>query len=142
MKTRIYEALSVSAHVLGAVILTFAFVLIVLMPVARAQAPRQDAIDITGYYGEGGGEFFFRVSRHGEVYQVLEHHKAGDWIGVAIRDGATLAIGWHKSDGTNLGVTLYRIGTSDKGPTLTGAWAAYASNGLARTELTWSRKLE
>jgi hypothetical protein len=115
-------------------------VLIMSALVAGAEPRAQEAIDISGYYGEKDGEFF-RVSPNGEVYQVLWHQKAGDWIGVAIREGDSLAVGWHRSDGANLGVSLYRIGTSAKGPTLTGGWAAYPGGGIVKDVPTWSRKL-
>jgi hypothetical protein len=43
--------------------------------------------NITGYYGEKDGEYT-KISRNGDnVYQYLNHQKAGDWIGVAIREG-------------------------------------------------------
>jgi hypothetical protein len=100
----------------------------------------QAAIDITGFYGEKDGEFI-RVSANGEAYQVLWHQKAGDWIGVGIREGDFLAIGWHRSDAANLGVSLYRIGKNETGPTLAGGWAAYPGGGIVKDVPAWSRRL-
>jgi hypothetical protein len=58
---------------------------------------RPAELDITGYYGEKDGEYT-KISRNGDnVYQYLNHQKAGDWIGVAIREGDSLSIGWQRS---------------------------------------------
>jgi hypothetical protein len=140
MNARNPRTRSVPPAIFGALTLFFLSVLILGAPVARAAVPEQDAVDISGYYGEKDGEFF-RVTRNGESYQVLWHQKGGDWIGVAIRDGANLAVGWHRSDGANLGVALYRIGKNDKGPTLTGGWAAYPGGAVVKDTPIWSRKL-
>lgn len=103
---------------------------------------RPAEVDITGYYGEKDGEYT-KISRNGDnVYQYLNHQKAGDWIGVAIREGDSLSIGWQKSDGKNLGVSVYRIEKGDKGPTLTGAWTNYPGGGTVKDSLKWSRKLD
>jgi hypothetical protein len=103
---------------------------------------RPAEVDITGYYGEKDGEYT-KISRNGDnVYQYLNHQKAGDWIGVAIREGDSLSIGWQKSDGRNLGVSVYRIEKGDKGPTLTGAWTNYPGGGTVKDSLRWSRKLD
>jgi len=106
---------------------------------------RPAELDITGYYGEKGGEYT-KISRNGDnVYQYLNHQKAGDWIGVAIREGDSLSIGWQKSDGRNLGVSVYRIekgDKGDKGPTLTGAWSPYPGGGMVKDSLKWSRKVD
>ena len=110
-----------------------ALTLIVGLAGVFARLHAQNAPDITGYYGEKDGEFL-RVSGNGEAYQVLSHQKAGDWVGVAIRDGDSLAIGWHRADGANLGVSLYKIGKSDKGPTLSGGWAAYPGGGIVKDD--------
>ena len=114
--------------------------LMVALGSAIAQLHAQRSIDITGFYGEKDGEFF-RISMAGEVYQVLWRQKAGDWLGVAIRDGDDLAIGWHRSDGANLGVSFYKIGQTRKVPTLVGGWAAYPGGGIVRDAPIWSRKL-
>jgi hypothetical protein len=101
--------------------------------------------NITGYYGEKDGEYT-KISRNGDnVYQYLNHQKAGDWIGVAIREGDSLSIGWQKSDGRNLGVSVYRIekgDKGDKGPTLTGVWSPYPGGGIVMDSLKWSRKVD
>jgi hypothetical protein len=99
-------------------------------------------VDITGYYGEKDGEFT-KISRNGDsVYQYLNHQKVGDWIGVAIREGDTLSIGWEKVDGRNLGVSVYRIEKGAKGPTLIGVWSPYPGGGTVKDSLTWSRKVD
>jgi hypothetical protein len=99
-------------------------------------------VEISGYYSEKDGEYT-KISRNGEnVYQYLDHQKAGDWIGVAIRDGDSLSIGWHKPDGRNLGVSFFKIEKGDKGPTLVGAWAPYPGGGMIKQTLTWSRKVD
>jgi hypothetical protein len=105
-----------------------------------ARLHAQNTPDITGYYGEKDGEFF-RVSKNGEAYQVLWHQKTGDWIGVAIRDGDNLAVGWHRSDGANLGVSLYKIEKNEARPTLSGGWAAYPGGGIVKDAPVWSRRL-
>jgi len=99
-------------------------------------------VEITGYYGEKDGEYT-KISRNGDnVYQYLNHQKAGDWIGVAIREGDSLSIGWQRSDGQNLGVSVYRIEKGDKGPTLTGSWSNYPGGGMVKDSLKWSRKVD
>jgi hypothetical protein len=99
-------------------------------------------VDITGYYGEKDGEYT-KISRNGDnVYQYLNHQKAGDWIGVAIREGDILSIGWQKSDGRNLGVSVYKSEKGDKGPTLTGEWSPYPGGGTRKDSLKWSRKMD
>jgi hypothetical protein len=103
---------------------------------------RPAQVDITGYYGEKDGEYT-KISRNGDnVYQYLNHQKAGDWIGVAIREEDSLSIGWQKSDGRNLGVSVYRIEKGGKGPTLTGAWSPYPGGGMVKDSLIWSRKVD
>lgn len=115
--------------------------LVVGLAISLVGLQAQSEIDITGYYSEQNGEFF-RITRNGEnVYQVLWRQNAGDWIGVAIRDGDNLAIGWHRSDGANLGVSFYKIGKNDKGPTLIGGWTAYPGSRVVRDSPAWSRKL-
>ena len=99
-------------------------------------------VDITGYYRDKDGEYT-KISKNGDsVYQYLNHQKAGDWIGVAIREGDTLSIGWEKYDGGNLGVSVYKIEQGDKGPTLIGEWSNYPGGGTVRDSLKWSRKLD
>jgi len=99
-------------------------------------------IDITGYYGEKDGEYT-KISKNGDsVYQYLNHQKAGDWIGVAIREGDSLSIGWDKSDGRNLGVSVYRIEKGDKGPNLVGEWTSFPGGGTRKDTLKWSRKVD
>jgi len=102
-------------------------------------------IDITGYYGEKEGEYT-KISKNGEsVYQYLNRQPAGDWIGIAIRDGDTLSIGWQKSDGRNLGVSVYKIEKGekgDKGPNLVGEWTSYPGGGTGKDSLKWARKVD
>jgi len=106
---------------------------------------RPAEVDISGYYGEKDGEYT-KISKTAEnVYQYLNHQRAGDWIGVAIREGDSLSIGWQKSDGRNLGVSVYRIekgDKGDKGPTLTGAWSNYPGGGMVKDSLKWCRKVD
>ena len=105
-----------------------------------AQAPAPE-VDITGYYIQDGmkdGEFV-RITRNGEVYQMLQRYPVGDWVGVAIRNGDSLAIGWHRSDGANLGVSYYKI---EKGPMLVGGWTSMDSTRVSKDTLKWQRKLE
>jgi hypothetical protein len=106
---------------------------------------RPAEVDISGYYGEKDGEYT-KISKTAEnVYQYLNHQRAGDWIGVAIREGDSLSIGWQKSDGRNLGVSVYRIekgDKGDKGSTLTGAWSNYPGGGMVKDVLKWSRKVD
>jgi hypothetical protein len=111
---------------------------------------------VTGFGAAGGREYHrllrregwedTKISRNGDnVYQYLNHQKAGDWIGVAIREGDSLSIGWQKSDGRNLGVSVYRIekgDKGDKGPTLTGVWSPYPGGGMVKDSLKWSRKVD
>jgi hypothetical protein len=106
---------------------------------------RPAELDISGYYGENGGEYTKISMTAANVYQYLNHQKAGDWIGVAIREGDSLSIGWQRSDGRNLGVSVYRIekgNKGDKGPTLTGAWSPYPGGGMVKDALKWSRKVD
>jgi len=121
-----------------------AFFVAGLLAVTLATA-RPAELDISGYYGEKGGEFT-KISKSGDdVYQYLNHQRAGDWIGVGIRDGDMLSIGWQRSDGRNLGVSVYKIEKGekgDKGPTLTGSWAAYPGVGSVKDSLKWSRKVD
>jgi hypothetical protein len=105
-----------------------------LAVLAQAREP-----DISGYYNEKGDEFT-KITRSGDVYQYLQHSKAGDWIGVAIREDDHLTIGWHRSDGRNLGVSSYRIQRGSSGPTLVGGWAAYPGGRVVQDTLSWSRK--
>jgi hypothetical protein len=113
--------------------------------VASLVSARPAEVDISGYYGEKDGEYT-KISKTAEnVYQYLNHQRAGDWIGVAIREGDSLSIGWQKSDGRNLGVSVYRIekgDKGDKGPTLTGAWSNYPGGGMVKDSLKWSRKVD
>ncbi len=103
---------------------------------------RPAEVDITGYYGDKDGEYT-KISKNGDnVYQYLNHQKVGDWIGVAIRDGDSLSIGWQRSDGRNLGVSVYKIEKGDKGPTLTGTWSPYPGGGTVKDSLKWSRKVD
>src|SRR5688572_18638688 len=107
-----------------------------------AQAPAPE-VDITGYYTQDGmkdGEFV-RITRNGEVYQMLQRYPVGDWVGVAIRNGDSLAIGWQRADGTNLGVSFYKIEKGDKGPALVGGWTSRDSTRISKDTLSWSRKL-
>jgi hypothetical protein len=105
----------------------------------KAQAPKD--LDITGYYNQKDREFT-RISKSGDVYQYLNHQKTGDWIGAIVREDDHLSIGWHRSDGANLGVSVYRIEKGDKGPTLVGGWAAYPGGRIARDALIWEKRLE
>jgi hypothetical protein len=102
-------------------------------------------VDITGYYS-GDGTFkegeFVRITRSGQTYQFLQRYPVGDWVGVAIRDGDNLAIGWQRADGANLGVSFFKIEKGEKGPTLVGGWAAYPGGGVSKDTLKWSRKIE
>ena len=107
-------------------------------------APQAPEADISGYYTsdsmkEGDS---FRITPSGESYEVLWRYPAGDWVGVAIREGDTLAIGWHRTDGANLGVSIYKIQKGEKAPTLVGGWAAYPGGRIAKDTLKWSKKLE
>jgi len=103
---------------------------------------RPAEVDITGYYGEKDGEYT-KISRNGDnVFQYLNRQKSGDWIGVGIREGDTLSIGWQKSDGRNLGVSVYKIEKGDKGPTLTGVWSPYPGGGTVTDSLKWFRKVD
>lgn len=107
----------------------------------RAQAQE---VDITGYYVQDGmkdGEFV-RITHNGEVYQMLQRYPVGDWIGVAIRNGDNLAIGWQRSDGANLGVSFYKIERGDKGPVLVGGWTSFESTRVSKDSLKWSKKLD
>jgi hypothetical protein len=61
---------------------------------------------------------------------------------VAIREDNTPSIGWQRSDGRNLGVSVYKIEKGDKGPTLTGAWSPYPGGGMVKDSLKWSRKVD
>jgi hypothetical protein len=84
-----------------------------------------------------------KISKNGEdVYQYLNHQKAGNWIGFPIRDANTLSITCQKSDGRNLGVSVYKIEKGDKGPTLTGFWAPYPGGGMVKDSLKWSRRVD
>lgn len=96
-------------------------------------------------YGDihGSTISYTKISRNGDsVYQYFNHQKAGDWIGVAIREGDILSIGWDKSDGRNLGVSVYKIEKGDKGPTLDGEWTSYPGGGTRKDTLKWSRKVD
>jgi hypothetical protein len=115
--------------------------LVVATAISAGIAHAQAGVDIAGYYEEHDGTFF-RIIKSGAVYSVLWRQKAGDWIGVAIRDGENLAVGWQRSDGKNLGVSFYKIVKGEKGPTLVGAWAAYPGGGLAPDTMKWSRPLQ
>ena len=114
----------------------------VLAAVWIVQAQGQE-VDITGYYTQDGmkdGEFV-RITRNGEVYQMLQRYPVGDWVGVAIRNGDSFAIGWQRADGANLGVSYYKIEKSDKGPMLVGGWASMESTRVSKDTLKWSRNL-
>lgn len=124
----------------------FLGILVVLVATGLLSASTATAwvaeIDITGYYGEKGGEFT-KITKNGDnVYQYLNRQPAGDWIGVAIRDGDTFSIGWQKSDGRNLGVSVYRIEKGNKGPKLVGEWSPYPGGGTRKDTLQWSRKVD
>jgi hypothetical protein len=103
-----------------------------------ARTQDQDA-DITGFYNERDGEFF-QIVKNGATYQVLWRYKAGDWVGVAIREGNTFAVAWQRSDRANLGVSLYRIEKGDRGPRMVGNWAAYPGGGITPDTLNFSRR--
>jgi hypothetical protein len=107
--------------------------------IVQAQGNRE--VDITGYYNEKDGEFT-KISRSGTVYQYFNQQKAGQWIGVGIREGDTLSIAWQRADGRNLGVSVYKITKGDKGPVLTGEWAAFPGGGTVKDGLTWSRRVD
>jgi len=117
---------------------------IAALTVLATRAQTQE-VDITGYYS-GDGTFkdgdFVRITRSGQVYQYLQRYPVGDWIGVAIRDGNNLSIAWQRSDGVNLGVSVFKIESGEKGPTLVGGWAAYPGGGISKDTLKWSRKLD
>ena len=104
-----------------------------------SQATRE--VDITGYFNEKDGEYT-RIVKNGDVYLYLSHLKAGDWVGVGIRDGDRLAIAWQRSDGKNLGVSHYRIETGAQGPSLVGNWTSLESNRLGPDRQTFARKLD
>jgi hypothetical protein len=115
--------------------------LLAIWLVVQAPAPE---VDITGYYTQDGmkdGEFV-RITRNGEVYQMLQRIAAGDWVGVAIRNGDSFAIGWQRADGANLGVSHYKIEKGEKGPVLVGGWTSMESTRILKDTLKWSRKLE
>ena len=108
---------------------------------ARAQ---DKEVDITGHYtweGIKDGEDY-AISKNGAVYQVLWRLKTGTWIGVAIRDGDSLAVAWDFPKGGNLGVAVYKIEKGDKGPVLVGKWAAYQDKVTTKDSYKWSKKLE
>jgi hypothetical protein len=106
--------------------------------------PKDKEVDITGHYTWEGikeGEDY-AISKNGEVYQVFWRLKAGDWIGVAIRDGDRLSVAWDKPTGGNLGVAVYKIEKGAKGPSLVGSWAAYEDKKATKDSYKWSKKLD
>jgi len=115
--------------------------LILAMAALLAAAQGGQELDITGYYNEKDGEFT-RITRNGDLYQFLQRYKVGDWAGVAIRQDDRLSVAWQRSDGANLGVTVFKIEKGDKGPTLVGGWAALQDRRITPDTQRWSRKLE
>ncbi len=117
---------------------------LVLGLAAPAQAQDAKDVDITGHYSWPGiqeGEDY-AILKNGEVYQVLWRTKAGNWIGVAIREGDRLAVAWDFPTGGNLGVAVYTIEKGEKGPSLVGKWASYKDKLVTKDAYKWSRKLE
>jgi len=114
------------------------FLIIGLVAGLSARIQGQD-VDIAGFYNEKDGEFF-QIVKNGATYQVLWRYKAGDWVGVAIREGSTFAVAWQRYDRANLGVSLYRIERGDRGPRMVGGWAAYPGGGIVPDTLNFSRR--
>jgi len=113
--------------------------IVALCAVGALALMQNPEVDITGFYNEKDGEFF-QIVKNGASYQVLWRYKAGDWVGVAIRDGDRFAIGWQRSDRANLGVSLYTIERGERGPRMVGGWAAYPGGGIAPDTLNFSRR--
>jgi hypothetical protein len=117
----------------------FAGLLIIALVSGVSARTQEQDVDITGIYNERDGEFF-QVVKNGATYQVLWRYKAGDWVGVAIREGSTFAIAWQRSDRANLGVSLYRIEKGDRGPRMAGGWTNYPGGGIVADTLNFSRR--
>jgi hypothetical protein len=125
-------------------VLVAALGFVVALAASPAWAEERKEVDITGHYsweGMKNGESY-RISKNGEVYQVLWKLQAGTWIGVALRDGDRLAVAWDKPNGGNLGVAVYKIEKGAKGPALVGRWAAYQDKQSTKDTYTWSKKLD
>ena len=118
---------------------TLAITLVIGLTLGALATTQSQDVDITGFYNEKDGEFF-QITRNGASYQVLWRYKAGDWVGVAIRDGDRFAVAWQRFDRANLGVSLYRIEKGDRGPRMVGGWAAYPGGGIAPDTLNFSRR--
>jgi hypothetical protein len=100
-----------------------------------------DEVDITGTYKvDGTTKDQCFITKKGDVYQLEWKYSTGVWMGVGIRDGDILSVGWDRPQGGNLGVSVFKIEKGDKGPKLTSKWAAYQDNKLSTEVLLFEKK--
>jgi hypothetical protein len=119
-----------------------------LMPEKNlADLPPPADVDIEGYYSCSGKDANHEpysgvvvIARRGDVYVVGWQIESNISVGVGIRQGNVLSVGFRGSEGM-IGVCRYVIEVEDGKPTLKGSWATAPGDGRAHQEtLTFERK--
>jgi hypothetical protein len=97
--------------------------------------------DITGVYTpEYQPKSTVQITKEGEVYTVRWDHPWGAWLGVGLREGDKLSVGWHRVDGQDLGVSIYKIEPGGQGPKLVSRFAGYRDNKIQEETLRFLRR--
>lgn len=99
-------------------------------------APVPDVPEIVGYYSCSGRDAKGKdysgvvcIDRQADTYFVRWNIGLGGYMGVGIRQGNDLAVGWVIGNMDARGVTLYRITPGKAGPTLAGKWLSLPGDG-------------
>jgi|SRR6516164_4017477 hypothetical protein len=109
----------------------------------NVEAQRTPEVDITGIYTpEYQPKSAVQITREGEVYTVRWEHPFGVWVGVGLRDGNQLSVGWQRVDGHDLGVSIYQIEQGGQGPKLVSRFAGYRDNKVQQETLRFLKKLD
>lgn len=104
---------------------------------AIADAPIDaDLPEIVGYYSCSGKDAKGKeysgvvcIERQADTYLVRWNLGLGGYMGVGIRQGNDLAVGWVIGNMDARGVTLFRITPGKAGPTLAGKWLSLPGDG-------------
>lgn len=106
--------------------------------------------DLSGYYAcrgqEGSGKNYTGITvitKRNDVYVIQWNCGGSSFVGIAIRQGNTLAASWTipgDAKGLVRGINMYRI---EPGPRLVGRWATLPGKGALQSEtLTFLKALD
>jgi hypothetical protein len=135
-------------HMISAISSALVLGLATLMPEkSLADLPAPAAVDIEGFYSCHGKDAnrepysgVVIVARRGDVYVVGWQIESNTSVGVGLREGNVLSVGFRGPEGTT-GVCRYAIEIEDGKPILKGSWATAPGDGRSHQEtLTFLRK--